>query len=71
MDKTSVDFRFAAAVAGYGMMLRESPSKGALQWPHVRAMAAAALGPDVDGYRAEFLKLVDKAASLRRTKPTP
>jgi Ca-activated chloride channel family protein len=70
IDRTTSDFRWAVAVAEYGMMLRESSHRGALQWSQVRALAAAAVGRDAEGYRAEFLKLVDKASSLRRT-PSP
>ncbi len=66
MNRTTADFRWAAAVAGYGMMLRESPQRGTLTWQQVRALAAGAVGKDAEGYRAEFLKLVDKASSLPR-----
>ncbi|HEY3808164.1 MAG TPA: von Willebrand factor type A domain-containing protein [Kofleriaceae bacterium] len=63
---TSIDYRWAAAVAGYGMMLRDSALRGSLQWSSVRALAAGAIGKDPEGYRAEMLKLVDKASTLRR-----
>ena len=66
MDRTSNDFRWAAAVAGYGMMLRESPHRGALTWAKVRALAAGAIGRDPGGYRAELLRLVDRASGLKR-----
>jgi Ca-activated chloride channel family protein len=66
MNQTTTDFRWAAAVADYGMMLRESPQRGQLQWPDVRALAAGAVGKDAEGYRAEFIKLVDKASKLVR-----
>ena len=66
MTQTSSDFRWAAAVAGYGMMLRDSSKRGALTWPDVRALAAGAVGKDAEGYRAEFLRLVDKASKLPR-----
>jgi Ca-activated chloride channel family protein len=66
LDRTSIDFRWAAAIAGYGMMLRDSTQRGQLQWPMVRALAAGAVGKDVEGYRAEFLKLADKASGLKR-----
>ena len=66
LTATSADFRWAAAVAGYGMMLRESAERGALQWPLVRALAAGAVGKDAEGYRAELLRLVDKASKLPR-----
>ncbi len=66
LDRTTADFRWAAAVAGYGMMLRETPQRGSLEWHQVRALAAGAVGKDAEGYRAEFLKLVDNASKLRR-----
>jgi Ca-activated chloride channel family protein len=64
MNQTTADFRWAVAVAGYGMMLRDSNKRGALTWPDVRGLAAGAVGKDAEGYRAEFLKLVDKASRL-------
>ena len=61
----SADLRFAAAVAAFGMILRESPAKGQATLPLVASIAGAALGPDQGGYRAEFLDLVRKAQALR------
>ena len=63
--EASVDLRFAAAVAGFGMILRGSDQKGEATLPMVAAIAASALGPDQGGYRAEFLDLVRKAQALR------
>ena len=63
---TNADFRWAAAVAGYGMMLRDAPDRGALQWPLVKALAAGAVGKDAEGYRAELVWLVATASSLKR-----
>jgi Ca-activated chloride channel family protein len=62
----SRDLQFAAAVAGFGMLLRDSPHKGDLTFPAVLEIAGSALGPDPGGYRAEFLGLAKKAQSLRR-----
>jgi Ca-activated chloride channel family protein len=68
----SQDFKFAAAVAGFGMLLRESSHKGNLTYPAVLELATAsakptkAADPDRAGYRAEFLELVRKAAALPR-----
>ena len=58
------DFRFAAAVAGFGMLLKDSPYKGdaTLEW--VRDTAAASQGKDQGGYRDEFVSLVHKAITL-------
>jgi Ca-activated chloride channel family protein len=57
--------RFAAAVAAFGMLLRESEHRGRADWPMVLALAEGALGPDGEGYRAEFLELARTAAELQ------
>jgi Ca-activated chloride channel family protein len=61
----SVDLRFAASVASFGMLLRDSKYKGSASWTMTRDVAQAALGSDANGYRAEFLSLVDRAQQLR------
>jgi Ca-activated chloride channel family protein len=63
-DQASADFRFAAAVAGYGMMLRHSPHKGTTNWDLVQKLAGGALGTDPGGYRKEFIDLARKASTL-------
>jgi Ca-activated chloride channel family protein len=67
------DFRFAAAVAAFGMVLKDSPYKGdaTLQW--VRDTAAASQGADRGGYRDEFVSLVQSAITLsaRARRATP
>ncbi|WP_226894654.1 vWA domain-containing protein [Luteolibacter marinus] len=55
----SVDFRFASSVASFGMILRDSDFRGDATLPAVIEMAAGALGEDRDGYRKEFLELVE------------
>jgi Ca-activated chloride channel family protein len=60
------DFRFAASVAGAGMLARESKWKGSLTWNWVIQTAAGSLGADPWGYRREFLDLVRKAASMAK-----
>jgi len=62
----SPDFRFASSVAGFGMLLRDSPYKGTLTWPGLVELTAGTIGTDVAGYRGEFLELVRKA---RATAP--
>jgi len=57
----SADFRFASAVAAFGMLLRGSPHAGQATPETVRGLAAGSLGPDRSGYRAEFLSLLAKA----------
>ncbi|MXV14702.1 vWA domain-containing protein [Hufsiella ginkgonis] len=62
-NKTSDDFRFSAAVAGYGMLLKKSDFKQEATFDKVIEWAQAAKGADTEGYRAEFLKMV-KSSSL-------
>ena len=65
-DSGTEDLRFAAAVAGFGMMLRDSEHKGNLSWDAVLEMGRAAKGTDAHGYRAEFLRLVEQAKLLAK-----
>jgi Ca-activated chloride channel family protein len=62
----SADFKFAAAVAGFGMTLRDSPHKGQGTLGDVLEWGRAGLGQDPGGYRAEFLTLVEAADRLLR-----
>ncbi len=61
---TSDDFRFAAAVAQFGLLLRNSAYKQGASYNSVLALAGAATGEDKEGYRKEFIALVDKAGTL-------
>ena len=63
-EKASEDFRFAASVAAFGMILRGSDHCGELGLEDVMGMAAAAAGSDAFGYRSELLGLLDKADRL-------
>ena len=60
----SATLGFAAAVAEYGMLLRDSEFKGDATWSSAQTLARRHRGDDVDGYRAEFVRLVDLAAAL-------
>ncbi len=60
----SEDFQFAAAAAGFGMLLRGSKAAGDLTLGQVEKMARGALGQDEGGYRAEMIRLVEKARLL-------
>ena len=60
----STDFRFSAAVAEFGMLLRDSAFKGQATYEQVMGLAETSLGQDVAGYRREFLQLVETAQSL-------
>ncbi len=60
-EKASVDFRFAAGVAAFGMILRDSPYKGTSGLAMVRDIAENSQGNNRGGYRSEFLHLIDQA----------
>ena len=62
----SESMRFASAVAGFGMLLRNSPNAGSLSWSQVESLARGARGDDPDGYRTDFIRLVDIASGLSR-----
>jgi Ca-activated chloride channel family protein len=64
------NLRFAAAVAEFGMLLRQSPHRGKATWSQAASLAKANRGEDADGYRAEFIRLADVARSLDRRRPT-
>jgi Ca-activated chloride channel family protein len=55
---------FAAAVAEFGMLLRNSEHKGAATWDQVLTLARAGMGRDPGGYRAEFVRLVEVARGM-------
>lgn len=67
-EQAGHDLRFAAAVASFGLVLRDSPYKGTATLDTAVAMAGGSLGADRDGSRAEFLRLIGQA---RRLTPTP
>ncbi len=69
----SDDLKFAASVAGFGMMLRGSPYKGTLTYDGVLELAQPTLAQDPGGYRKEFVELVRKARDLasQAGKPIP
>lgn len=60
----SQNFQFSAAVAGFGLLLRESRFKGDITYERVASIARESLGQDPDGDRAEFVQLVRKASLL-------
>ena len=62
----SADFKFAAAVAEFGMLLRNSEFKGSGTPGAVLGWAEEGKGKDANGYRAGFLQLVRKAQALKR-----
>ncbi len=65
-NAASTDYRFAASVAAFGMILRESPYKGSATLGAVLDMAEGSKGQDRNGYRQEFISLVNRARGLGR-----
>lgn len=65
-DKTSDNFRFAAAVAEMGMLLRGSQFRALSSFDQVIKLARSARGKDEEGYRAEFIRLVETAGAMVR-----
>ncbi|CAN7672171.1 VWA domain-containing protein [Devosia sp. LjRoot16] len=63
LAEASEDSRFAAAVAAFGQKLRGS-NYGEMSWADIRSLAQGARGTDENGYRAEFMQLIDMAKSL-------
>lgn len=65
LTASSEEYKFSAAVAGFGLLLRDSGYKGTLSWETVRKLAIDGKGADKLGYRGEFLQLIDKARGLK------
>ena len=64
LNNTSNDFRFASSVIGYGMLLTGSKLRGQLNYEKVLHLARGAKGNDKEGYRAEFIRLVEMTQLL-------
>lgn len=64
IGSASGEFRFAAAVAEWGLLLRGSGYRGSASYDQVLALARNSLGSDPDGYRAEFVRLVKESAAM-------
>ncbi|MCX6319886.1 MAG: von Willebrand factor type A domain-containing protein [Bacteroidetes bacterium] len=67
LAKTSDNFRFAAAVAEFGLLLRNSTFKSSSSYSNVLNLARKAKGTDEEGYRAEFIRMVVNAQTLAKT----
>ena len=63
-SELSSNFRFAIAVAEFGMLVSDSEFKQASKYSHAAALAAGALDEDAEGYRREFIVLVKRADDL-------
>ena len=63
---TSENFRFSAAVASFGMLLRNSSFKQNASYQQVINLAKSSKGADENGYRHEFIKLVEAVNSIAK-----
>lgn len=68
-SEASDDFKLASAIAGFGMLLGDSPSKGNLTYPSVIELATPTLAKDPSGYRAQFVGMVRKAMEITGGAP--
>jgi len=66
-SSASIDFKFAAAVAEFGMLLRDSEYKGNGTFGSVLEWAQEGKDSDANGYRAGFIELVRKAQALKKS----
>jgi len=67
LSRTSDNFRFSAAVAEFGMLLRDSKHRGDSNYDQVIDLASGARGEDPGSHRAEFIRLVKTARELSST----
>jgi Ca-activated chloride channel family protein len=65
-DEVSDNCKFSCAVAEFGMLLRGSEFKGSITYKDVLKQAKAAKGDDEEGYRAEFISLVEKVEGMKK-----
>lgn len=65
-NTASGNFRFSAAVAEFGLLLRDSEFKGSASFEDILKLARAGRGEDPEGYRGEFIKLVRTAETLTK-----
>ncbi|SFV69169.1 Von Willebrand factor type A domain protein [hydrothermal vent metagenome] len=63
-DINSKDYHFAQSVAGFGMLLRESEYKKDLTYDMLIKTAKSAKGEDEEGYRAEFIRMLEMVELL-------
>ncbi|MFD2144307.1 vWA domain-containing protein [Mucilaginibacter antarcticus] len=67
INSASEDMRFAASVAGYGMLLRNSAFKQNTNFEDLIKLAKGAKGKDDNGYRAEFIRLAESTRDMMKT----
>jgi Ca-activated chloride channel homolog len=71
VSKAGRNVDFAAAVAEWGMLLRNSEHKGSASYSQILEIARKAKGADNEGYRAEFIRLVEMSELLDEKLQVP
>ena len=64
LKETSTDYRFAASVAEFGILLRDNSNKANATYDQIIELAEGAIGKDPEGYRKEFVRLVKSVKML-------
>lgn len=64
IDRASMDTQFASAVAMFGLILRDSEFKGSASIQDVLKLAKQSKGADPEGYRQEFIQLVERYSAI-------
>ncbi len=67
IDKASANLKFAAAVTAFGMNISNSKYKGSSNFNTIIELATQSKGSDLDGYRAEFIRLVEKSKKIAKS----
>jgi len=67
VNAASNNLRFASAIAEFGMLLRDSKNKGDASYGEARQLAQKSLGRDFEGYRRDFLAMIDQAERIGGT----
>lgn len=70
-ESNSKDFNFACSVAGFGMMLQKSKFRETLTWDNIKKLAEQSIDKDAEGYRREFISLIEKAELLDKQYNRP
>ncbi len=68
LEDASETLRFTAAMAGFGMLLRESAFRGNMSWEQIIRLAEGARSFDPEGYRAESIRLMRLAEAMQGPK---
>lgn len=65
IEQASANLRFSAAVAEFGMLLRDDSHRGQATFDHALHLAKGSRGKDENGYRAELVRLIETSKLLK------